>query len=186
MMEEKIRAYIYAFLSRVYSSEVDSAFLKDMKANEDVLKLIGLDSYNYLKNNKKSEVLEELNTDFHSLFHMNNHPYETAVLDCSSDVMSGMQNPVMQFYKNSGYDINLEYAQINIPDHIAIELGFMQKLVLDQNTKLQKKFLKKHLLQWIPPFMMGIKPMAQTPLYSDLCDFTSEFLLNDYNGLLNG
>ena len=186
MMDDKVRSYIYAFLSRVYSYEVDGEILKDIKSNEDVLKLIGLDSYNYLKNTKKSHVLEELNVDFHSLFNMNNHPYESAVLDSKVEVMTGMQNPVMQFYLNHGYDINLEYSPINIPDHIAVELGFMQKLVMQDKPQVQKEFLHTHLLQWIPPFMMGIKPMAQTPLYKDLCDFTCDFLFNDYNGLVNG
>lgn len=186
MMDQKIRSYIYAFLSRVFSYEVDSDFLKDIKSNEDVLKLVGIDSYNYLKNNKKAQVLEELNIDFHSLFTMNNHPYESAILDSSTEIMTGMQNPVMQFYLNHGYDINLENAPINVPDHIAIEFGFMQRLVMQDNLSVQKDFLSKHLLPWVPPFMMGIKPMAETPLYKDLCDFTSDFLFNDYNGLVNG
>ena len=186
MMDQKTRGYIYAFLSRVFSYEVDNDFLKDIKSNEDVLKLIGIDSFNYINNGKKSAVLEELNVDYHSLFNMNNHPYESAILDSKAEVVTGMQNPVMQFYLNHGYDINLEYAPINIPDHIAVEFGFMQKLVLQDKLSVQKEFLSQHLLQWVPPFMIGIKPMAYTPLYRDLCDFTSDFLFNDYNGLVNG
>jgi TorA maturation chaperone TorD len=186
MMDKKTRSYIYAFLSRVFSYEVDADFLKDIKSNEDVLKLVGIDSYNYLKNTKKSNVLEELNIDFHSLFNMNNHPYESAILDSKNEIMTGLQNPVMQFYLNHGYDINLEYSPISIPDHIAVELGFMQKLVLLDKPDVQKEFLNLHLLQWVPPFMIGIKPMAQTPLYKDLCDFTVDFLFNDFDGLTNG
>ncbi len=185
-MDNSVRAYIYAFLSRVFTKEIDAAFLQDMRSNEDVLKLIGIDSFNYVTNNKQSEVLEELNIDFHSLFHMNNHPYESAVLDSKNEIMVGLQNPVMQFYVNHGFDINLEYSELSIPDHIAIELGFMQKLVQQGQTQAQEEFLQNHLLQWAPPFMMGIKSMAITPLYKDLCDFTSDFLLNDYHGLLNG
>ncbi|MBD3794976.1 MAG: hypothetical protein IE881_03390 [Epsilonproteobacteria bacterium] len=46
----------------------------------------------------------------------------------------------MQFYYNYGYDLNLEASSLNVPDHIALELGFMQKLVLQNDTKLQMKF----------------------------------------------
>jgi TorA maturation chaperone TorD len=45
--------------------------------------------------------------------------------------------------------------------------------------------LHKHLLRWIVPFLVAVRPMAQTPFYRNFCDFTIEFLLADYSYLID-
>ncbi|KIM03772.1 MAG: dehydrogenase [Sulfurovum sp. AS07-7] len=179
-MENKVRAYIYAFLSRIYTKEVDIKLLLDLKSNEQLLQTIGEDAFEYLHGHENDEILDNLNIDFNSLFVMNNQPIESSILDVKNEVLVGLQNPVMQFYYNYGYDLNLEASSLNVPDHIALELGFMQKLVLQNDAKLQMKFFTEHLLVWIPPFLLSIKEMSETPFYSDICDFTIDFLLSDY------
>ena len=60
----------------------------------------------------------------------------------------------------------------------------MQSMISGNDKATQAEFLHKHLLQWIVPFLVAVKPMAETPFYRDLCDFTVEFLLSDYSALI--
>ncbi|KIM06314.1 MAG: hypothetical protein KU38_13295 [Sulfurovum sp. FS08-3] len=179
-MDTKIRAYIYAFLSRIFSHEIDAKLLGDMKSNPDLLETIGERASKYILSKDNQTLLEELNIEYNYLFVMNNHPIESAVQDVKNEILVGLQNPVMQFYLNYGYDINLDASNLYVPDHIAIELGFMQKLVLGDEREAQITFAQTHLLSWIPPFLVSVKAMSHNPFYADVCDFAIEFLLEDY------
>jgi hypothetical protein len=35
-------------------------------------------------------------------------------------------------------------------------------------------------MKWVVPYMIGMKSMALTPFYRDLCDFMVEFIVADY------
>jgi len=179
-MDNKIRAYIYAFLSRIFSREIDMRLLEDMKSNDELLKTLGQEAYTYLHSKDNAMLLDELNIEYNYLLVMNNHPIESAVQDVKNEILVGLQNPVMQFYVNYGYEINLDASNLYVPDHLGIELGFMQKLVLQNEKSAQLKFAQAHLLSWVPPFLLSLKEMSHNPFYLDLCDFTVEFLLEDY------
>lgn len=182
-MDNKIRAYIYAFLSRVFSNHIDQKLLKDLQSNEELLKTIGENGYDYLLQHDSQTLLEELNIEYYTLFVMNNHPIESSVQDVKHEILVGLQNPVMQFYFEYGYDLNLEASHLHVPDHIGMEFGFMQNLILQNDKQGQHKFYEAHLLTWVPPFLISIKEMTKNPFYSDLCDFTIDFLLEDYSNL---
>lgn len=179
----EIRTYIYAMLSRLFSDVLDKKTLKDLSENESFLELLGESSRDFFKNNSLEEILEECNIDFTSIFLINAQPIESSVLDNKSEVLVGLQNPVMQFYYQHGYNINLLNTHIQTPDHIAIEFGFMQNLTQKESLKTQRRFLKKHLLEWVPQYLIGCRDIAQTPLYRELFDFTVEFLISDYEML---
>ncbi len=182
-MDEKTRLYIYAFLSRIFTEELDDKALKDLAQNEALLSTIGEETLEWFANSDLKDLKEELNIDYNSLFVVHNHPIESSVMDSKNEILVGLQNPVMQFYFSRGYDLNLESSKLYVPDHAGIEFGFMQSLISQNDKKSQVEFLKNHLLQWIVPFLVAVKPMAQTPFYRDLCDFTVEFLLSDYSQL---
>ncbi len=178
------RAIIYAMLSKFFADILDEKTIEDLKSNTELLNLIGQNTKNWFENSKDEELLEEINIDFTTIFLMNAQPIESSVIDNKNDVLVGLQNPVMQFYFSHGYDINLLKTHIQTPDHLAIELAFMQNLVMKEELKTQKRFLKKHLLEWVPQYLIGIKNIAQTPFYRDLCDFASEFIVADYHSIL--
>ena len=183
-MDEKTRLYIYAFLSRVFTEELDDRALKDLSENTTLLETIGEETLRWFKQSDFDTLKEALNIDYNSLFVINNHPIESAVMDSKNEILVGLQNPVMQFYFSHGYDLNLESAKVYVPDHAGIEFGFMQSMISGNDKPTQAKFLHKHLLQWIVPFLVAVKPMAETPFYRELCDFTIEFLLSDYSQLI--
>ena len=183
-MDEKTRLYIYAFLSRVFTEEMDQKALLDLAGNSALLETIGEETREWFKECDTKEIEEALNIDYNSLFRINNHPIESAVMDSKNEILVGLQNPVMQFYFNHGYDLNLESSKVYVPDHAGIEFGFMQSMIAASDRRAQAEFLHSHLLAWMIPFLVAVKPMASTPFYRDICDFTAEFLLSDYSALI--
>ncbi len=182
-MNNSVRVYIYAFLSKLFSNILDKKSIEDLKNNLDFLEMLGDRAKNYILNAPIEELESELNIDFSSLFFVNSQPFETAILENREEVLVGLQNPVMQFYYMCGYDINLLKTDIQTPDHIAIEFGFMQNLVQQNLIKKQYEFLNEHILEWAVPYLVGIKDMATTPFYQDVLDFTVEFLIADFDFL---
>jgi len=185
-LDNKAKAFVYAFLSRCYQKELDTEAIKDLKKNKELLESIGNDSLEWFLKNDISKIEEELNVDFNSAFVINSQPVETLVEDSKGEILVGLQNPVMQFYFMNGYEIDMNKTDILAPDHLSIELGFMQNLVLKNEEKIAFDFLKNHLLKWVPPYLIGIKSLVETPFYKDLADFTIEFLFSEYESLRDG
>jgi len=182
MNEQRIQ--IYAFLSRIYADVLDQESIEELGQQGELLDQLGPESRRYFAMAPDSRWLyEQLNTDFTSLFVMNNPPMERAVTDNGSDIYIGLENPVMQFYLNHGYELNMNATHLMTPDHLALELGFMEAMIRQNDTDAQKEFLATHLGHWAPPFLLGCKRAAQTPFYQEICDFAAEFLISDYAAL---
>jgi TorA maturation chaperone TorD len=175
---------VYAFLSRVFSNALDEKYVNELQHNDELLNLIGEKTTAWFKNTPLNEINEALNIDFSTIFLMNAKPIESSIIDSKDEILVGLQNPVMQFYYQHDYDLNLAASHLQTPDHISIEFAFMQNLIGKNELNTQKEFLKAHLLKWAVPYFVGIKAMAITPLYQDICDFTIEFLANDYENLI--
>ena len=179
-MNKEYRLYTYAFLSRVMSDIPDMRFVKDLKGNRDLLEIIGEETAAWFDSTDDATILDALNTDFTSMYILNTQPVESFILDAKSESLVGLQNPVMAFYFNHGFEVNMDQTQIMAPDHLSIELAFMQTLVYRDETVPQKKFLDEHMMNWVIPYMLGMKTMAETPFYREMCDFITEFLVADY------
>ncbi|MEA1917146.1 MAG: molecular chaperone TorD family protein [Campylobacterota bacterium] len=183
MDNSEYRKYIYAFLSRIISNMPDARFIKDLKNNSDMLDLIGESTKEYFEKESEETIYDELNMDYTSMFILNTQPVESFVLDAKNETLVGLQNPVMAFYFNHGFEINMNQTEIVAPDHLSIELGFMQTLIHRDEVQAQKEFIEAHLISWVIPYMIGMKDMARTPFFKDICDFIVEFLCADYEYL---
>jgi len=172
------REYIYAFLSRVFADALGKKEIEGLKDSE-LLKTIGEESCSWFNGSGIDEITEILNVEYASLFMMSNQPIESSVIDNKSEILVGLQNPVMLFYHKSGYEFNLLHTHLQIPDHIAIEFGFMQNLIVNNEIALQREFLSKHLAKWAIPYLVGCKFAANTVFYGELCDFAAEFIASD-------
>jgi len=179
-VDNRARAFVYAFLSRMFEKELGKKEIEDLKKSPELLEAIGEESKRYILETPTSVIEDELNVDFNSLFVINSQPVETLVVDESGEVLVGLQNPVMFFYFENGYEIDMNRTQILAPDHISIEFGFMQNLAYRDEDRVALKFLKEHLLTWAPPYLLAMQKEAQTPFYRELCDFTIDYLLSDY------
>jgi TorA maturation chaperone TorD len=177
------RVLIYAFLSRVFSDVLDKQAISELSQNSDLLNLIGRESFEWFKFGNLEKIEEELNVDFSSMFLLHTQPIESFVLDSKQEALVGLQNPVMAFYFQNGFEINMNQTEIISPDHLGIEFGFMQSLVFRDEVRPQREFLQEHLIKWVVPYLIGMKSMATTPFYKELFDFTIEFLVSDFSQL---
>ncbi|MGD9718308.1 MAG: molecular chaperone [Sulfurimonadaceae bacterium] len=180
-MNKEYRLYIYAFLSRTMANTADKNYVRDLRNNKELLELLGEDTLAWFQAKSDEEILDALNEDYSSMFIINTQPVESFVLDAKNETLVGLQNPVMNFYYRNGFDLNMDQSELMAPDHLSIELAFMQTLIYRDEQKPQYQFLKEHLFNWVVPYMIGMKSMANTPFYRDICDFTVEFIVADYD-----
>jgi TorA maturation chaperone TorD len=185
-MQTNQNVVIYAFLSRVFSDVLDKNFINDLKKNSDMLSLLGSDTLTWFEESSVETIHEELSIEFSSLLLQNTQPVESFILDAKQEALVGLQNPVMQFYFSHNYEIDMNQTHILAPDHLAIELGFMQALSLRNELRAQQEFLQAHLLNWVVPYLIGMKESTTTPFYRDLFDFTVEYLIAQYHLLSEG
>jgi|SaaInl8_200m_RNA_FD_contig_41_139056_length_1314_multi_5_in_0_out_0_2 TorA maturation chaperone TorD len=181
MDKEQSRRYFYALMSRVFSDILDFKTIEQLRENSELLEILGPDTVTFFEANSDSGLEELLNIDFTTMFLMNTHPVESAIYDNSKDIVTGMENLVMQFYMDHGYEVNMNGTHLMAPDHISVELGFMQNAITKENFEVQYKFSKAHLMSWIPSFLIACEEMADTPFYRDFCNFAVEFIVSDFS-----
>jgi len=176
--------------------EVDDAFLDTIEKDQALLDLFP----NYRDWDKRTGLTRETlvneyyNVDFTNLFLMHLVPYESFYTRDDQMIESGGDNPVLSLYNELDFSVKLEVARIVSPDHIGVELEFMYMLcvaslkafkednkdALCELYQVQRAFLKEHLLEWTPLFLINAKRESRTPLYHDGAELTLEFLLSDF------
>jgi TorA maturation chaperone TorD len=199
LTKQLARINLYALVSRIMMKEVDEAFLEKFESDEMVLSFFP----NYQQWEKpaelsRKELLERfLNVDFTNLFVLHLIPYESFYMRDDQMLETGGANPVVQIYNEYDFRVQLDKARAVSPDHIGIELEFMYMLASsefkaleegDKETacelaKIQRDFLRDHLLQWAPMFLQNVKAETGTPFYFDAASLALEFMLSDYEYL---
>jgi TorA maturation chaperone TorD len=190
------RSALYALISRLMMTELDAEFLKSIEDNADVLNLFP----NYKDWGKRKEfsnaiLLERyLDVDFANLFLMHLVPYETFYTRDDQMIESGGDNPLMNLYDALDFKVELSEARVISPDHIGVELEFMYMLCnalqkaydaddeggVEELLLVQQGFLRDHLLNWAPLFLINMKKESRTALYHDGAELALEFILSDY------
>jgi TorA maturation chaperone TorD len=190
------RIAIYALISRLMLVEVDETFLENIEKDKELLSFFP----NYAAWKKRDEfstkelIEQYYNVDFTNLFLMHLVPYESFYSRDDQMIESGGDNPIVELYNDLDFRVQLDEARVGSADHIGVELEFMymlsaaMKKALDADDKdgvcellqVQKAFLKEHLLEWAPLFLINAKKESRTPLYHDGAELTLEFLLSDY------
>jgi TorA maturation chaperone TorD len=190
------RIAIYALISRLMLVEVDETFLENIEKDKELLAFFP----NYAAWKKREEfstkelIEQYYNVDFTNLFLMHLVPYESFYSRDDQMIESGGDNPIVELYNDLDFRVQLDEARVVSADHIGVELEFMymlsaaMKKALDADDKdgvcellqVQKAFLKEHLLEWAPLFLINAKKESRTPLYHDGAELTLEFLLSDY------
>jgi len=189
------RVALYALISRLMITEVDEAFLKLIESNEEILDLFP----NYKAWDKRKEfgntILKErfLDVDYANLFLLHLVPYESFYTRDDQMIESGGDNPVLELYNALDFRVELDKARVVSPDHIGVELEFMYMLcealekAFDADDRegviellqVQQGFLKEHLLEWTPMFLINMKNESRTALYHDGAELALEFMLSD-------
>lgn len=198
LMKQEIenRIAIYALISRLMLVEVDETFLENIEKDERLLSFFpNYRDWSKRKELSRSELIEQYyNVDFTNLFLMHLVPYESFYTRDDQMIESGGDNPIVQLYNDLDFRVELDAARVVSADHIGVELEFMYMLCVAQQKALaaedkdgicellqvQRAFLKEHLLEWAPLFLINAKRESRTPLYHDGSELALEFLLSDF------
>lgn len=145
-------------------------------------------------NDPESEVMEALGLEFTRLFigpgrHISAHESIFAEVDGDRGGLWGAKTvEVKKFIETTGLDY--EEGFTGIPDHISVELEFMQKLTEWEADKwthedrtnaeycqtVQRMFLEQHLLCWLPQFCDAVMAQAEIPFYRAMAELTKNYL----------
>ena len=191
------RSNIYGLLAAVYRQELTSELLQQMKEHrfQEILSTLGMELSNGFFKKPEKELLENLAVDYAYLFigpgkHISPHE---SVHHKKEGVQSGqlwgeLTAQVKKFIESSGLEYKSEYT--GMPDHISVELEFMQHVVQremqaweaddDETARLclknEKKFVDEHLMGWIPVFCEKVIETAEVPFYREMARLTRSFI----------
>ena len=199
LQHQTARENLYALTSRLTMSEVDEGLLKTIEEDENILAFFPTyENWDKRKKLDRKMLIEQyLNVDFANLFLLHLIPYESFYMREDQMMETGGNNPVIQLYNEYDFRVELDKARVVGGDHIGVELEFMYKLAESEKKALESEdykaaaeiaqieydFLKDHLVQWAPMFLMNVKNEAGTAFYFDVADLALEFILSDFDYL---
>lgn len=197
MADEVIaRAQVYGLLAAIFRTEPEEAFLDEIKDPRfsGVLHDLGINLGDEFYKVPSPQLVEDLAIEFTKLFlgpdtHIS--PHESIFVQAtvgSGGLWGEVTVKVKKFIESAGFDYYTEFT--GLPDHISVELEFMQKLAnteaellangeverADWCQRLQKKFIDEHLSQWAPAFCDAVIEQAQMPFYAQMSEFTKSYL----------
>lgn len=199
-MDEIIaRSNVYGLLSRILLQELDTELVQTLKSDETVLEFFPhWEKWSERLSIPNQQLLEEyLNPDFVNLSVLHLVPYETFYTRSDQMIETGGANPVTDIYSAYDFVVDYEVARVVSADHIGVEMEFMHHLCEAQKKAIedgddeaskellsvQHNFLKTHLIQWAPLYLINMKYEARTPLYYDAAEMALEFILSDFEML---
>ena len=191
------RSNIYGLLATIYRQEMTTDLLKQIKDPSmlGVLSTLGIKLNNGFLKKPEHELLEDLAVEYARLFvgpgkHISPHE---SVHHKKEGVQSGqlwgeLTAEVKSIIESSGLEYKSEYK--GLPDHISVELEFMQQVILreaqagqedDDKTALlcrehEKKFVDEHLFCWIPDFCEKVIEAAELSFYREMARLTHRFI----------
>ena len=197
--EQLARINIYALISRILMNEVDEKLLELILKDENILSFFPeFKKWDKRKKMSNKDLIEkELNVDFTNLFLLHLIPYESFYIREDQQMETGGDNPVQTLYNDFDFRVELDEARVMSADHIGVELEFMYKLceaeykaledgeevIAAEIAEIQYDFLKNHLVEWAPMYLLNVKSEAGTAFYFDAADLAIEFILSDFEYL---
>ncbi len=193
------RINFYALISRLLMNEVDEDLIDMIESDENIMEFFpSYKKWDRRRDLSRKDMIEQyLNVDFTNLFLLHMTPYESFYRREDQMMETAGENPVLQLFNDYNFRVDLGKARTVSADHIGIEFEFMYKLCEAQMKALkdnelqaacdiavvQQTFLKEHLLEWAPMFLLNVKSEAGTALYFDVADLALEFMMSDYQYL---
>jgi TorA maturation chaperone TorD len=191
------RSNIYGLLAAIYRREMTSDLLQQIKDPRflGVLTKLGIELNNGFFKKPEKKLLEDLAVEYARLFlgpgkHISPHE---SVHHKKEGVQSGqlwgeLTAEVKRIIESSGLEYKSEFT--GMPDHISVELEFMQQVILreeqawqddDKQTALlclknEKKFVDEHLFRWVPDFCEKVIETADWPFYREMARLTRSFI----------
>ena len=192
------RSDIYGLLATVYRQEITPELFKQFMDPQflEVLIDIGAEGIgDHLSHKSEAELIEELAIEYTRLFlgpgkHISPHE---SVHHQRGDGQWGKlwgksTAEVKKLIEATGLDYTDDFK--GLPDHITVELEFMQQLTLREEQawkeedsdkaaacrNVEKKFIEEHLIRWIPTFCEKVMQEAELPFYQAMAELTKSFI----------
>jgi putative dimethyl sulfoxide reductase chaperone len=197
--EQLSRVNLYALTSRILLNEVDETLLKSIIDDENILSFFpSFTKWEKRKQMSQKDLIEKyLNVDFTNLFLLHLIPYESFYRRDDMMMETGGDNPVQALYNDFDFRVELDKARVMSADHIGVELEFMYKLcdaelkaledgqteIAAEIAAIEYNFLKDHLLEWAPMYLLNVKSEAGTAFYFDAAELALEFMMSDFEYL---
>ncbi|MES9991619.1 MAG: molecular chaperone TorD family protein [Candidatus Thiodiazotropha sp.] len=192
----KSRSDIYAMLALVFRQEPSEALIEELRGPRlsGAFSEIGLELGDSFYNESVSTIADQLALEFSRLFigpgpHISAHESIFTEVDGDTGGLWGAKTvAVKKFIETTGLDYASGFT--GLPDHISVELEFMQKLTLWEADKwrqrdrmgaeyclsIQRMFLQQHIQGWVPKFCNAVIAEAEFPFYRELAELTKFFL----------
>ncbi len=191
------RSNVYGLLATVYRQEVTSDLLQQIKGPQflGVLSNLGIQLGDDFFQKHEEELLEEMAVEYTRLFlgpgkHISPHE---SVHHQREDGQWGQlwgksTVDVKKFIEAAGFHYESEYK--GLPDHISVELEFMQQVIEREDQawgeddrdgalycrEIEKRFIEEHLIRWIPIFCDKVIRESELPFYREMATLTKNFM----------
>ncbi|MBT3306502.1 MAG: hypothetical protein HN377_08460 [Alphaproteobacteria bacterium] len=191
------RSSLYGFLAVVFRAEPTPELLAEIRRDSFRAALKAVDSglADSLAGVSEQKLLDDLAVEYTHLFiGPGNHvaPYATLFLGGNNASLWGPETVwVKRFIEDAGFEYSTDFQ--DLPDHIAVELEFMQQLTANEAAAIEsgdrdraeilqaieKEFVTAHMAKWIPDFCRKVQDRAEFPFYRDMAGLTEGFILSE-------
>lgn len=194
-----MRQTMYSFFAELFSKEVDEVLLSRVRAFVRIAQDSLGDTFARMADGideatPQSEILDELATDFASVFLAANNlgqaafPYESVYTSEGGLLQQESTATVEQIYARHGF---VQHMRYKVPaDHVSLEFSYMAWLceaigkALDacddeavrRLAKEQNDFFAQHIQTWIFRFIELGKTYAKTGFYQDIFSACETFM----------
>jgi TorA maturation chaperone TorD len=192
----KFRSNIYGLLATAFREEPGTALIRELRDPQlsGVFSDLGVDLGEDFFTIPENQLIDILGLEFTRLFigpssHISAHESIFAEMDNGVSALWGETTvAVKNFIETTGLDYKPEFN--GVPDHISVELEFMQKLAAWETDKwqqhdrenaefcmkVQHMFLQRHLLTWLPQFCDVVMEQADIRFYAGMAELTKNYL----------
>lgn len=192
----KIKAETYRILAQMFKEpqedlSVNASILAKLLKSVDVNLFTEVDKLNRIFENDQLDLedyLVEYSRLFIGPFKVAAPPYSSIYLEDKREVMGRSTQVVNSFYRRAG--LTLESSIFLPSDHISNQLEFMYYLKFKWSEtgelfylELQKEFLHKIMICWIPKFNAAIQQESTLGFYKTLGTIMEAFIQYDYQSI---
>jgi len=204
-MTANARSSVYGLLAMIFRAEPAVDFLVQLKTPgfSEILKSLGYSLGDEFKSSPDEELAEDLAVEYARLFigpgpHLSPHESVHLEVDGYEGGLWGATTvKVKKFIEAAG--LNYEDQFTGLPDHISVELEFMQKMTEWEAEKwaegdeekalgsqmVQRKFMDEHVMLWGPGFCDKVIDMSESPFYENMAKVAKSFLEFDHKAMTN-
>jgi putative dimethyl sulfoxide reductase chaperone len=190
-----IRSGMYGLLATLYRDQPTSELIDQFRHPEfqEALSSAGVNLTSNFFDQSTQDCLTDLELEYTRLFagpgkHIS--PHESVHRQDEESRLYGRATiAVKQYFDSVGFKLNDDYN--GLPDHIVVELEFMQTLtgweteawetgdteLAMKCLELETRFIQEHLVRWVPAFCAKVTEEAELPFYRETAKLTSDFIL---------